>query len=109
MAGCCKRGNELNFILPEVFHIKTKYNLLPSNTSITFMKYSLGYMFWPQLGHHQALYMYRSFILQYIYIITSYKTVWDSKMYCSIKDLYIYIRPDDGPVGAETCSRVNTS
>ena len=30
------------------------------------MKYSLGYMFRPQLGHHQALYMYRSFLLQYI-------------------------------------------
>jgi hypothetical protein len=23
-------------------------------------------------------------------MITSYKTVWDPKMYCSIKDLYIY-------------------
>jgi len=46
--------------------IKTKYNRFSSNTSITFMKYLLGYMFRPQLGHHQALYMYRSFILQYI-------------------------------------------
>jgi len=45
--------------------LKTKYNRFPSNTSITFMKYSLGYMFRPQLGHHQALYMYRSFTLQY--------------------------------------------
>jgi len=47
-------------------NIKTKYNRFPSNTSINFMKYSLGYMFRLQLGHHQALYMYRSFILQYI-------------------------------------------
>ena len=30
----------LNFIRPDVFHIKTKYNLFLSNTSITFMKYS---------------------------------------------------------------------
>jgi len=50
--------------------MKTNYNLFfSSNTSITFMKYSLGYMFRPQLGHHQALYMYRSFILQYIFVI----------------------------------------
>jgi len=73
---------KLKFIRPDVFHIKTKYNPFPSNTSITFMKYSLGYMFRPQLGHHQALYMYRS--------LRSYKRVWDPKMYCSIKDLYIY-------------------
>jgi len=39
------------------------------------MKYLLGYLFRPQLGHHQAL----------------------------------GLRPDDGPVGAKTCSRVNTS
>jgi hypothetical protein len=56
----------LNFIRPDVFHFKTKYNRFSSNTSITFMKYSLGYMFRPQLGHHQTLYMYRTFILQYI-------------------------------------------
>jgi len=30
------------------------------------MKYSLRYMFRPQLGHHQALYMHRSFV-QHIY------------------------------------------
>jgi hypothetical protein len=53
-------------IRPGVFHFTTKYNRFSSNTSITFMKYSLGYMFRPQLCHHQALYMYRSFILQYI-------------------------------------------
>jgi hypothetical protein len=56
----------LNFICPDVLRIKTKYNCFLSNTSITFLKYSLGYMFQPQLGHHQALYTYRSFILQYI-------------------------------------------
>ena len=32
----------LNFIRPDVFHIKTKYNRFPSNTSIICMKYSLG-------------------------------------------------------------------
>jgi hypothetical protein len=46
--------------------ILNKVQSFLSDTSITFMKYSLGYMFQPQLGHHQALYMYRSFILQYI-------------------------------------------
>jgi hypothetical protein len=34
-------------IRPDVFYIKTKYNRFSSNTSITFMKYSLGYMFRP--------------------------------------------------------------
>jgi hypothetical protein len=58
---------QLNLIRPDVFHFKTKYNRFPSNTFINFMKYSLGYMFRPQLGHHQALYMYRSFILQYVW------------------------------------------
>jgi len=43
----------------------SKYNRFSSNTSISFMEYSLAYMFRPQLGYHRALYMYRSFILQY--------------------------------------------
>jgi hypothetical protein len=47
-------------------HIGSKVQFFYSNTSITFMKYSLGYMFRPQLGHHQTLYMYKSFLLQYI-------------------------------------------
>jgi len=46
--------------------ILNKVQSFSSNTSVTFMKYSLGYMFQPQLGHHQALYIYRSIILQYI-------------------------------------------
>ena len=41
-------------ILTEAFHgivqCKTKYKRFSSNTSITFMKYSLSYMFRPQLG-----------------------------------------------------------
>jgi hypothetical protein len=49
----------------EQYH-QSKVQSFSSNTSITFMKYSLGHMFCPQLAPHQALYMYRSFILQYI-------------------------------------------
>jgi hypothetical protein len=39
----------------DVFHIRTKNNFYSSNTSITFMKYSLGYMFRPQYATHSTL------------------------------------------------------
>jgi hypothetical protein len=52
-------------------------------------------------------YSLSQFVIHFFFIM--YLTyLYIPKMYL-VEKTYTYTRPDDGPVGAETCSRVNTS